>query len=185
MGRTKDPEEAVRARLSPAGRLHLTWPGPQVSGEKVHELHPLAVHFPIGVILIYPWVELTAAITRQAAYGFVAIGLLVAGTIGSMVASATGEAAFEHAVEKGFSVELLESHEEWSEATPWVFIVVLAFRLFLSKKTRFGAWAGFGLGLAAVAFVVQVGRTGGELVYQHGVGVKGFAPKAAAPASEP
>lgn len=139
----------------------------------------MVVHLPIGIVLVYPWLELAGALTRKAEYGFAALGLLVAGLLGSMFASATGEEAYEHAESMGFSHDLLETHEEWAEMVPWVLVVLLAVRFWAGRKTRFGPWVGFGLGMLALGLIVQVGYTGGKLTYEHGVGVRGVEPGAA------
>jgi uncharacterized membrane protein len=154
-----------------------------VCGTPVHELHPMAVHLPIGLVLVYPWLELAAAVSRRKSVWVVALSLLGVAVLGSMFASATGEAAYEHAESLGFSHALLETHEEWSEMVPWLLLGVLGLRLWAAFKVAWGPWLGFGLGLAATGFIVQVGLTGGNLTYGHGVGVEGVVPSAESPES--
>jgi uncharacterized membrane protein len=139
------------------------------------ELHPAIVHFPIAAVAFYPWLELARNLARQRSLGIAAMAMLGVGVVASMIASATGEAAYDVAIDRGFSHEVLESHEEYAEALPWALIVVLALRLYLER--RYGAaplagWVGFGLGLALTGYVLWVGHTGGLLVYDHGVGVR-------------
>jgi len=138
----------------------------------VAELHPFAVHLPIGLVLIYPFLELAAAISRRREVAVVALSLLGLAVISSLVASTTGEAAYDAAVDAGYTHGLLESHEDWAEQLPWLLIGLAGLRGYLAMKTSFGPWVGAALGLGVLGFTLQVGRTGGELVYEHGVGVK-------------
>lgn len=149
------------------------------------ELHPMVVHLPIGVVLLYPFFELAAALTRRRELGAVSLALLGVAVISSLVASTTGEAAYDAAVTAGYDHALLGEHEEWAEMLPWALIAVFAARLYLAFETRFGPWVGVALGAALVAFVVQVGNSGGWLVYEHGVGVRPGAGPAASSEDAP
>ncbi|MGF1510253.1 MAG: DUF2231 domain-containing protein [Myxococcota bacterium] len=144
------------------------------------ELHPAVVHLPIGAVLLYPWFELARSLTGQRILSLAALAVLAVALLGSMVASATGEAAYEAAVETGFSHELLGGHEEYAEMLPWALIVVLGVRLVLERRwgpSPRAGWLGFGLGLVLTGYVTWVGYTGGTLVYEHGVGVQGVVPE--------
>lgn len=150
----------------------------------VADLHPMAVHLPIGLVLLYPFLELAAAVTRRRELSIVALSVLGVAVVSSLFASTTGEAAYDAAVEVGYAHEILETHEELAERVPWLLIAGFAVRFYLELKTKFGAWVGAALGLGLIAFIIRVGDTGGELVYQHGVGVKRGAaadPKAGQP----
>jgi len=133
----------------------------------------MAVHLPIGVVLLYPWFELAGLLARQRSLHFGAMGLLGVGLLSSMFASATGEAAYDAAAAAGHSHELLETHEVWSGKVVWALLAVLGVRFFVAReRPRLAAWLGFGLGLGLIALVVMVGWTGGRLTYEHGVGVR-------------
>ena len=59
-------------------------------------LHPLVIHFPIVLLLVAPLLVLVGALLkpekgRQVLY--VALALLIAGTLSTFLATATGEAA--------------------------------------------------------------------------------------------
>ncbi len=133
----------------------------------------MAVHLPIGVALLYPWFELAGLLARQRSLQLGAMGLLVVGILASMFASATGEAAYDAAVEAGHEHALLQTHEVWSEKVVWALLLVLGVRFFVGRhRERLASWLGFGLGLGLIALVVMVGWTGGQLTYEHGVGVE-------------
>ncbi len=136
------------------------------------ELHPFAVHFPVALVILYPFFELVAALTKRRDLGWVAIGVLGVAIAGSLFASATGEEAYDVAIAAGFSHDLLESHEELAEKLPWFLIAAFGVRLYLQFKQTYGAWVGFALGVVLQIIVLQVGYTGGKLVYEEGVGVR-------------
>lgn len=132
----------------------------------------MAVHLPIGLVLIYPFLELAAAITRRRELVAVALTILAVAVISSLIASTSGEAAYDAAIQAGYGHDVLETHEDAAELVPWLLILLFAARLYLALKTRFGAWVGVVLGAGMVAYIIRVGDTGGELVYEHAVGVR-------------
>jgi uncharacterized membrane protein len=151
----------------------------------VAELHPMAVHLPIGLLLLYPFLELGAALARRRAVEVVALSVLGVAVVASLVASTSGDAAYDAAIDAGYEHGVLEPHEELAELVPWLLILLFAARLYLALKTSFGAWVGVALGAGMVAFIIRVGATGGELVYEHGVGVRPGAGPVTDPRAEP
>jgi len=138
----------------------------------VAELHPMAVHLPIAIILLYPFFELAAAVTRKKELAVVALVFLGVGALTSLLATTTGEAAYDAAIAAGFEHAVLEDHESVAEMVPWLLLGIFGVRLFLALKASFGPWVGVGLGVAMAGFVLRVGQSGGDLVYEHGVGVE-------------
>ncbi|MGZ6142625.1 MAG: DUF2231 domain-containing protein, partial [Myxococcales bacterium] len=59
------------------------------------ELHPVAVHFPVALLLVTPLFVLIAVIARQRGLFVAALLLMSLGTAGAWVAVATGEKAEE------------------------------------------------------------------------------------------
>ncbi|HEX6134662.1 MAG TPA: DUF2231 domain-containing protein [Longimicrobiales bacterium] len=138
-------------------------------------LHPMVVHFPIVLVVLLPFFAVGALlmIRRGSAPRRIwALPLLVAAALvaSAFVALRTGEAE-EDRVERIVSEDALHAHEEAAER-----FVVLAGVLLLVATAGL---AGGALGTAArgltaagalglVIAGVQVGRAGGELVYEHG-----------------
>ena len=59
-------------------------------------LHPLVIHFPIALLLVVPFLIVVGALVppeRGRAILYVALALMIAGTLGTFLAVATGEAA--------------------------------------------------------------------------------------------
>jgi hypothetical protein len=138
-------------------------------------LHPAIVHFPIVLALLFPlfiggalWSIRRGAVVRRAWLVPTAVAL-------ALVASAwlsveTGEDQSER-VEQIVGAAPLDAHEDLAEA----FLTASAAAALLTAAGLLGGKLGrtarvlTGVGsLALVGLVVQVGHTGGELVYRHG-----------------
>jgi uncharacterized membrane protein len=138
-------------------------------------LHPAIVHFPIVLAILLPIVSGAAlwAVRRGAApiraWG-IAAATAAALTISAWLAVETGEAQ-EERVERVVPEQVLDRHAEAAER----FAVLAGVLLLVSgvglaggrvgRAARMVATVG-SLGLAGAG--VQVGHTGGKLVYQHG-----------------
>lgn len=58
-------------------------------------LHPLVVHFPIGLLFVAPVFVLLGLVTGLRSLMFSALVLMILGTAGAWVATSTGEAAYD------------------------------------------------------------------------------------------
>jgi uncharacterized membrane protein len=145
-------------------------------------LHPALVHFPIVLILIGAAVAVMAVFLRRWHLPSLAAGLLLAGAVGAMAATWSGEEADEGAGEVTAQAEkILEDHEEWGERTRNLSIVagLIAAGAAAVRHPKISRGLGIAAavaGLAASYAVAVTGHYGGQLVYQHGVGVSTSAP---------
>jgi uncharacterized membrane protein len=138
-------------------------------------LHPAVVHLPIALALLVPLVAFAALLAARAgwlasrAWAFVV--LLQACLVGSaFLAIETGENE-EERVERVVAERHIEEHEERAERLLWGAGVALLVGVAGLAPGRLGSLArplGFALSLGVVALAVDVGHTGGELVYRHG-----------------
>ena len=139
-------------------------------------LHPSLVHFPIVLAVLLPmavlvaWFAIRKGSNARATWSIVVVLSLVL-FASAFVTSRSGEAQ-EDTVEKVLASEVpLHSHEEAAER----FIVIVALTFGLStigllggRVGRVGRVAMIAGSLATAASVYPVGRSGGELVYDHG-----------------
>jgi len=157
-------------------------------------LHPLVVHFPIGLLMSAPVLLLIAMFvpTRRATWAGAALVVIALGTFASFLAVSTGEAAAEIAEQYPAAEQTLERHEEMGETTRVLFAIltllysgVVAAVALRGEKMRRLIWIGVtGVYLVLYAgglvYLANTGHEGGRLV--HVFGVQAPFGEAAAPA---
>jgi len=147
-------------------------------------LHPIIVHFPIGILLI-AWIPMVIGLIvkpQRHAWMASAAVLLVVGTIGAFVAVLTGEAAEDIIGETSRAVgDAIHEHEETAELARNLFLGVTA--LFLAawgvatkiRPARRTMAAAIGGVLVAITYgvasvvLMNAGHQGGVLVHTHGI----------------
>lgn len=150
-------------------------------------LHPAVVHFPIVLTVLLPifavgalWAARRGARARRA--WAIPVTVAAALTLSAWLAVQTGQAQ-EERVERVVAENALEGHEEAAErflVLSGVLLVVAAAGLAggtLGRAARLVSTAG---AFALVAAGVQVGHSGGQLVYRHGA-ASAYANAAGAP----
>jgi uncharacterized membrane protein len=145
-------------------------------------IHPIVVHFPIGILAVAPLFVLLALIMprHRGAFAASAFLLILLGTIGLMLAVSSGEAGEGVVPEIGSVQKVLHEHEEAGELARTLFIaltLVLALILAL-PRLRGARWRSAQPGMLAIYLVayvagllvlVDAASHGGELVHEHGV----------------
>ena len=139
-------------------------------------IHPLLVHFPIGLLCaaaavdVAGWLFRRNRLLRQAA-----TVLYVLGTGGAIAAYVTGRAASQTIWLPGMAQAVLRQHWDWALRTVWFFGMVTLVRLVLLRPSRRdprpSIVATFALvGLVGIGLLIETGDRGGRLVFQYGVG---------------
>jgi uncharacterized membrane protein len=134
---------------------------------RLQELHPTVVHLPLALLPLAVGAEILGAITdRQLfrTFGRRAITLAAAGAVGAAV---TGLVAGEEVNVEGETRDMLQTHRNLNAVATVIAITMAAWR---SRVRKPGA-AYLAAGVAGVGVVAYTGYLGGELVYEHGVGV--------------
>lgn len=135
-------------------------------------LHPAAIHLPLALVLLWPIVDGLGLWAKSPHLSRLALGLLVLAAVASLFATATGQAAFDEAVRRGVDGALLRTHTEDADLMPWALLALAGLRAWLPTKLGGkGRGVALALGLLLIPFAFSVGRSGGKLVYEHGVGV--------------
>lgn len=138
-------------------------------------LHPLVVHFPIVLAVLLPVFALAAlwtigkgATPRRA--WLLPLAAAAALAASAFVATQTGEGE-EDRVERVVGDRALHGHEEAAErflVLSGVLMLVAAGGLATGTVGRAARLVTTGGAIALVILAVQVGHSGGELVYRHG-----------------
>ena len=138
-------------------------------------LHPAVVHLPIALAVLVPVFAFLAILAIHKGFlpkrSWAAVVLLQ----GMLVASAwlaveTGESE-EDAVERVVAERNIKTHEEAAErflAITGLGLLVIGMGLLPRRAGAVGRFGGAVAALAILAAGVAVGRSGGELVYEHG-----------------
>ena len=147
-------------------------------------LHPLIIHFPIALLLVAPLLVLVGALLKPEKGRpvlYVALALMVAGTLSIFLAAATGEAAGKLAERTPQIDAVLERHEELADATRAVFSgLTVIFAAIMFAPMAFQKLSGrlistalplvfllfYGVG---VLLLTNTAHNGGRLVHEFGV----------------
>ena len=147
-------------------------------------LHPLIIHFPIALLLVVPFLIVVGALRppdRGRTILYVALGLMIAGTLGTFLAVASGEAAGRLAERTPQIDAVLERHEELAEATRITFsVLTVVFAAILLVPRTLGKLSGRLISTAlplvfllfygaGVLLLTNTAHNGGRLVHEFGV----------------
>ena len=135
--------------------------------------HPFIVHYPIALWSVALGIDLFAWIRRRADWHHFAYVLQALAAVGALAAVLTGNSAAAPYREDGGVSALVQQHEDWASVTLLFMLVAVLGRLPLHLQglqgRRLGLWVAVaGLGTCGVWLTAHYG---GELVYEHGVGV--------------
>ena len=147
-------------------------------------LHPLIIHFPIGLLFLCPlFVAISAALRPPKGKPFMIAAVLVLelGTVSLFVATSTGEAAAKLADRGGAVASVLATHEDLATETKVIFTGLCAIlvgmftlsELLRRQETRLSSTflplAFLALYVVGLLFLVNTAHAGGRLVHEYGV----------------
>ena len=135
------------------------------------ELHPVLVHFPLVLLPLSAILDLVARRLGKQDWHLLTYGILILGTLGAAGAVLSGnDAAGEHRADPVVS-HLIQQHEDWATASLFLFLVVALGRLPFQLRRRDPLpWTLVALVGSVLLWIAA--HHGGELVYEHGVGVE-------------
>lgn len=136
-------------------------------------LHPVFVHFPVA-LLVVAWVLYVLAFFKiqDKPWYFAAWCTLVAGSVMILPAILSGSQAEDAIPAESIAAEVVSNHEIAAYVVGWLAIMFTGWASWRQKRWH-RAEAGLFLGLLflLVALVTYTAMLGGELVYEHGIGV--------------
>lgn len=148
------------------------------------ELHPIVIHFPIALLLVAP-LFIVAGIVMDPQRGrpflVTALSLMVLGTVGTVLAVATGEAAAEVTHRTAAMSAVLERHQELAETTrdifgllTVIFATILFLPRFLNRETTTAVARILPLAFllfygAGTVVLMNTAHNGGRLVHEFGI----------------
>jgi uncharacterized membrane protein len=139
--------------------------------DTLNHLHPAINHFPIVLLITSVLLELWGR--REPSVRRAAWLTLLLGTLAAIPTAITGIIA--HFPYEGTSaIDAIETHERLGLLTTAIFVALTAWRW--RSRRRGGdagaSWLYLALGMAGLVALTFAGMTGGNLVYNLGVGVK-------------
>ncbi|MEW6653342.1 MAG: DUF2231 domain-containing protein [Bacteroidota bacterium] len=150
--------------------------------EFIAKLHPVVVHFPIAVFVLYSLSEITALIFKKDWLSKITVPLLGIGVVSSIISALTGNQAYtvikpELKSKQAAVEETIIKHEQFATITLWYFLLLLVLKIYLLiKKKHSQNWKVVFciLSLVGIYFVYKTALLGGKLVYDFGVGTQLF-----------
>ncbi len=148
----------------------------------IEHLHPIAVHFPIVLIIALFAVDFVASLRgaeitgRTGPVATATMLIAVAAGIFAILAVILGDLAAEIAIGRGVAqtvADALETHEGFGTVTGWLIALWGAVRLFLwwKDKTIGARWIVWLVDLVLIALIITTAWFGGNLVFEYGVNV--------------
>ena len=135
--------------------------------------HPMIVHFPIALLTLSVVVDLAALLGRRRSWHRMAYGLIVAGAVSAAAAVISGNDAAVPYRDSGLA-DVVEEHEDYATIVLVTFLATSLGRLPLFLRSRHGwplnLW--IAVAFAGCCLLWLTSLHGGELVYEHGVGVQ-------------
>ena len=145
--------------------------------DTIEDLHSIIVHFPIALLVLLAALTLYVVLRPKSGMLQTTWLLLVLGTIGAVAATISGLVShfpYEETEIHG----VIETHQFWSFGVTALFIAATVWR-FISRRrgSDCGASIPFFLVVAfGTGLLVMSGMTGGDLVFDYGINVRGINP---------
>ena len=145
--------------------------------DTVEDLHAIIVHFPIALLVLLAALTLYVVLRPKSGMLQTTWLLLVLGTIGAIAATISG--LVSHLPYGETEIHgVIEIHQFWSFGVTALFIVATIWR-FISRRrgSDCGASIPFLVVVAlGTGLLVMSGMTGGDLVFDYGINVRGVNP---------
>ena len=137
--------------------------------------HPQITHGPIVLIIVGLLFEIIGRVLDRDWWRKAAFAMLILGVVSAYLAVQSGEAASDAAEKQGVPEQTVDAHGNLGKLALWFGLGAVVARALAGRMGPVrGVVAGLGLALhlvAAVAVGIAAHR-GGQLIFEHGAGVK-------------
>ncbi len=140
---------------------------PSEEENKMQNIHPLFVHFPIVLLLLGLLFEIGYIIFKKELYNSFAAVLLVLAAIAFVAAATTGWIAAHTVPHPDEAHELMETHETLQLTAGGITVFIALWIIFFKHKLRVLRLI---VTIVAAGIMIVGAIYGGELVYNYGVG---------------
>ena len=132
-------------------------------------LHPAIVHFPIALLIASVVLDVCGVGFRRASLTQAGFYMLIIGSLGATAAVLSGP---EHAAKDAASLTVLHRHELFAALMILCCLILVGMRLGNAEGLYGTGTVGYlALGGVLIVCIVLTGYFGGQMVYDHGVGV--------------
>jgi uncharacterized membrane protein len=135
-----------------------------------HAVHPMLVVFPLGLLSTVPLFDILHLATNHSVFGSVAFWVLSMGVLGGIVAAIVGFIDWLAIPPQTNAYRVGLYHMFVNITAMGLYVLSWWARLYAHLPDRH--WAPFVLALFALLLMLVGGWLGGELVQQHGIGVR-------------
>lgn len=145
-------------------------------------LHPVAVHFPVALIIFYSLFEIAALFINRKEYYFFSLIMLFSGITGAVFAVITGNQSKQlieaaNLLNDNSLITAVENHEQAANYFLWYLIFLVIIRIYLQNSKKIYLKIRYILIvfiIVGIYLTYEAGRLGGILVYQFGAGTDPF-----------
>jgi uncharacterized membrane protein len=140
-------------------------------GFDFRKVHPVAVHFAIGLFVVAVLLDLAAVVTRKSRYHWAAWINLVLAVVAIATAVFTGMTAEVLSTPTHLVHQVLDAHKRFAFASLGIVLLLFSWRFVLRGEfPRKAAILYIALSIVGLGTIGAAGYHGGELVYTHGAG---------------
>ncbi len=144
---------------------------------QINNFHPLIVHFPIAMLVMFFVVDTAALTFKQVNWRNFASGALYAGTAFAGLTVYLGYQAAEAVAHDDVVHAIMERHETLGVTVLCLALILSAIRWFFGSSPNLGLRIGSLLGAALLNILLFLGADlGGLMVYHYGVAVNAVLP---------